>query len=182
MLGRWKKGRVFKIIDYFATRKSRAIVHNLRISHTKQIANLTSGTIETIEKFRKQHNYQIEVLKKEHKRSLDDLHNETERKIRAIESESDKVRIELNDTIDQLSKEMSKITECEHIYEEGFTEITSELKRMLPQIRAALQAIQIAASNIETIHQSVQSDISKIKKSTKTEDILRKNQLRARRG
>lgn len=180
MLGKWKKGRLFKLIDYFALRQSRSIIHDLRISHARQIADITSGTIETIDRFRNQHDYQIAILKEDNKRSLYDLHNETERKIKAIENESDKVRLEMNDTIDQLSKEMSKISKSEHIYEAGFMEITSELKRMLPQIRAALQAIQIAASNIETIHQSVQSDIGKIKKSTKTEDILRKNQLKAR--
>jgi type I site-specific restriction endonuclease len=180
MLGKWKKSRIFKILNYLAERKSRSTIKDLNESHSRHIRELNSGTIETIQSFRNQYDDRINLLKKEENRTINDLHHESERKIRAIDEESTKIKIELNDTINQLSKEISRVTKSEHVYENGFMKITSELKWMLPQIRAALQAIQISYSNIEAIHQSVQTDIDKIKKTSKVDDIIRKNNIKAR--
>lgn len=180
MLGKWKKSKIFKVIDYLAERKARSTINDLIELHSRNIQELNSGTIETIQKFRDQHDQQISILKREEKRSTDNLHHETEKKIKAISDESSKIQTEMSDAINQLSKEMSRVMMSEHVYETGFAEITFELKKMLPQIRASLQAIQVAASNIESIHQNVQSEVGKIKKSTKAEDIIQKNRMRAR--
>lgn len=180
MFGKWKKRRTYKIIDFLAARKARYIVREIEKSHSKHVATLNAGTIETIETFRKQYDMRIVILEKEHDKALADIKRESDKKIKSMLKESDKIREEMEETIDHLSKEMVRISKREHIYERGFADITSELQRMLPQIRAALQAIQTAAGNIEDIHTAVRNDVETVKKGTKAEDIVRRNKLKAR--
>lgn len=180
MMKQWKVSRTWKIIDYLARRKARKIVEELQESHSKHVQELNAGTIRTLETFRQQHDMSIDLLRKEHDKALANLNKETEKKIKAILKESDKVRSEMEETINQLSKEMVRISQRERIYEGGFLGITSELQHMLPQIRAALQAIQSAAGNVEDIHTEVRKEIDLIKKSTKVEDIVHRNKLKAR--
>lgn len=181
MLGFLKqKSRLYRLLDYIADRKARLVISDLRKSHKLEIEEINRGTIATIDSFRKQHDLYKKTIEKSHEKALHSLQFESEKKTQAIEHEADQVRDEMRHTIDLMSKTLNRLAASEQVYEKGFSDITLALRKMAPQISAAVQEISIAEKNIEDIHKDVQTEIRTLKGSTTHWDKLLKNRLKVR--
>lgn len=173
-----KISRLWKIIFYLSNRISRVTINQFQKDIIKEKKLLISGYTETIKALQSQNKQHLQTINIAHDKSLNELHNDTEKKLNFITSESNTVQLEMNETIDLFSKSISKLSEIEELYEKTFNKVNTDLKLILPQLRASLGVSIKLINNLEVLISNTSEKISNKKKDMA--ELVQKQHLKGK--
>lgn len=170
--------RVFKIINYLADKRAKQLLEIQKKMHMQQRTVLNDGFTKTMSTFRMQSEDRISMLTTAHDEALTLLNNETNKKIKSITDESHRIQSEMNSTIELYGKAIQKLTEIEDVYHKFFSQVDVDLKKVLPQLRAALGMSIHVISGLEKALETTSEKISSKKKQAA--ELIQVNHLKGR--